>query len=435
MKINKKINGKGIAGITLIALVITIIVLLILAGISIAMLSGDNSILNQAGRARDITGQKDIEERIKLAYGAAITNGLGDTTKEKFEVGLKKEFGEDKVTDLADDLAKVKINGKEYETGVSVEGDGSGLTQQADGTFRDSKDNEWVWIEVPKSVTASATTDNDIYDALREYCNDVIAKTGTDFKTTTCGFTDTWYDGCGLGESEYNTTKSKMLNSIKDNGGFYIGKYETGIDDSSITEGATTTVGLRTSSGNTTQTAVIKQNKQPYTYVTCSQAESLAKGFAIDGKTSSLLFGIQWDLVLKFIKVKENLSDNAVLTSDSKDWGNYYNKTYNITNTDAWYSTDYGENWTKGTYNKTLNGATLLTTGVDSKFAKQNIYDLAGNVLEWTLERTCYDNTLPSTGRGGYCYYDGDVFPASIRNTYSSTDDSRSGIGFRVALY
>ena len=64
MKINKKINQKEIAGITLIALVITIIVLLILAGISISMLSGDNSILNQAGRARDITGQRDIEERI-----------------------------------------------------------------------------------------------------------------------------------------------------------------------------------------------------------------------------------------------------------------------------------------------------------------------------------------------------------------------------------
>ena len=82
----KKINQKEIAGITLIALVITIIVLLILAGISISMLSGDNSILNQAGRARNITGQKDVEERIQLAYLASVSTGLGDVTKDKFEL-------------------------------------------------------------------------------------------------------------------------------------------------------------------------------------------------------------------------------------------------------------------------------------------------------------------------------------------------------------
>ena len=191
---------------------------------------------------------------------------------------------------------------------------------------------------------------------------------------TTAGYIDTWYNGCGLSEDEYATTKHKMLNSIQKNGGFYIGKYETGIDDSSIESTATTTAGLRTSSGDTTQTAVIKQNKQPYTYVTCSQAETLAKGFATDGKTASLLFGIQWDLVLKFLSVKG--VETSLLNNDSKTWGNYYNKTYNITNTDAWYSIDDGENWTKGTYNKSSNGYVLLTTGAHTDFSKQKIYDL-----------------------------------------------------------
>ena len=224
--------------------------------------------------------------------------------------------------------------------------DNSELEEQPDGTFKDSKGNEWVWIEVPKSVTVSATTDNEIYDALRTYASTVIptgtSSEGTYGKASTYGYTDTWYSGCGLGEEEYNTTKSKMLNSIKDNGGFYIGKYETGIDDSSIESTATTTAGLRTSSGDTTQTAVIKQNKQPYTNVTCSQAETLAKGFATDGKTASLLFGIQWDLVLKFLSVKG--VETSLLNNDSKTWGNYYNNTYNITNTNAWYSTDEGAN-------------------------------------------------------------------------------------------
>ena len=427
----KKINQKEIAGITLIALVITIIVLLILAGISISMLSGDNSILNQAGRARNITGQKDVEERIQLAYMAAISNGLGDTTKEKFEDELKNEFGKDKVTDLADDFSTVKIDGKEYETGISDAGRGSGLTQQADRTYKDSNDNEWVWIEVPKTVTASVTEDDDIYDALRDYCKDVIAKTGTDYKTSTAGFTDSWYDGCGLGEEEYNTTKSKMLNSIKDNGGFYIGKYETGIDDSSIESTATTTAGLRTSSGDTTQTAVIKQNKQPYTNVTCSQAETLAKGFATDGKTASLLFGIQWDLVLKFLSVKG--VETSLLNNDSKTWGNYYNNTYNITNTNAWYSTDYGANWTKGAYNKTSNESTLLTTGAHTDFSKQKIYDFAGNVYEWTLEQSS-NSSYPCAFRGGSYNDNGDLIPASDRDFYY-TSNLYNEFGFRVALY
>ena len=397
------------------------------------MLSGDNSILNQAGRARDITGQKDVEERIQIAYLGVLAEGNGNVKKSDFQTALENEFGQDNVTDLADDLSTVKINGKEYETGVSGEGEESGLTQQADGTFKDSNNNEWVWIEVPKSVTASVTEDNDIYDALRDYCKDVIAKTGTDYQTSTAGFTDSWYDGCGLGQDEYNTTKSKMLNSIKDNGGFYIGKYETGIDDSSIESTATTTAGLRTSSGDTTQTAVIKQNKQPYTYVTCSQAENLAKGFATDGKTASLLFGIQWDLVLKFIKVKESLSDNTILTSNSTTWGNYYNKTYNITNTDAWYSTNYGANWTKGAYNKTSNGSTLLTTGAHTDFSKQKIYDFAGNVYEWTLEKSSVSG-IPCAYRGGDYGFFGDSSPASYRISYY-TSYSDGDIGFRVALY
>ena len=313
--------------------------------------------------------------------------------------------------------------------------DNSELEEQPDGTFKDSKGNEWVWIEVPKSVTVSATTDNEIYDVLRTYASTVIptgtSSEGTYGKASTYGYTDTWYSGCGLGEEEYNTTKSKMLNSIKDNGGFYIGKYETGIDDSSIESTATTTAGLRTSSGDTTQTAVIKQNKQPYTYVTCSQAETLAKGFATDGKTASLLFGIQWDLVLKFLSVKG--VETSLLNNDSKTWGNYYNNTYNITNTNAWYSTDYGENWTKGAYNKTSNGSTVLTTGAHTDFSKQKIYDFAGNVYEWTLEQSS-DSSYPCACRGGYYYVFCRYSPASDR-FYYDTSDLNSSIGFRVALF
>ena len=64
-------------GITLIALVITIIVLIILAGVAIAMLSGDNGILNKATQAANTYDQKDLEEATKLAIGEIMTNSLG----------------------------------------------------------------------------------------------------------------------------------------------------------------------------------------------------------------------------------------------------------------------------------------------------------------------------------------------------------------------
>jgi len=122
-------NTKGQEkGITLIALVITIIVLLILAGVSISMLSGDNSILNKAGQARDMTGEKSIAERIQIAYLGVMTENNGNVEKSKLQTALENEFGQGNVTDLADDLSTVKIDGKQY----SINGKTSGGENQDD---------------------------------------------------------------------------------------------------------------------------------------------------------------------------------------------------------------------------------------------------------------------------------------------------------------
>ena len=69
---------KNNKGITLIALVITIIVLLILAGVSIAMLTGDNGILTQAERSKEDTSDAEIADRINMALNAEFTNLLAD---------------------------------------------------------------------------------------------------------------------------------------------------------------------------------------------------------------------------------------------------------------------------------------------------------------------------------------------------------------------
>ena len=79
--IKNKIKQKN--GITLIALVITIIVLLILAGVSIAMLTGQNGILTQAQNAKTTTEDKSAEEKIKLAVMAARAQSEGALDADK----------------------------------------------------------------------------------------------------------------------------------------------------------------------------------------------------------------------------------------------------------------------------------------------------------------------------------------------------------------
>ncbi len=69
-------------GITLIALVITIIVLLILAGVSIAMLTGDNGILTKATNANDATREAEMKEAINLAVSTIMANKVDPTAKD-----------------------------------------------------------------------------------------------------------------------------------------------------------------------------------------------------------------------------------------------------------------------------------------------------------------------------------------------------------------
>lgn len=91
----KLISGKD--GITLIALVITIIVLLILAGISISMLTGDNGLLTKATQAKNLTEKSNLEEQLKLAITVAKMdeNNFGKINEEILKEELKKYGIED----------------------------------------------------------------------------------------------------------------------------------------------------------------------------------------------------------------------------------------------------------------------------------------------------------------------------------------------------
>ena len=119
----KRIKYNNENAITLIALVITIIVLLILAGVAISMLSGENGILKQAASAKTETERVSAEEEIKLAYLAALTEGEGkinyNTLNEELaELGFDRGEPEDGIypNDITGLPAMIKIKGKEAES-------------------------------------------------------------------------------------------------------------------------------------------------------------------------------------------------------------------------------------------------------------------------------------------------------------------------------
>ena len=142
------------------------------------------------------------------------------------------------------------------------------------------------------------------------------------------------------------------------------------------------------------------------------------------------MFGVQWDLILKFIEVKGKATQDD-LNVDSTAIGNYSNNIWNITNANAKYETD-GSSFQACPYKKSDEESVLLTTGADTSFSLMNIYDIAGNVCEWTLELTS-DTDYPCAIRGGSFINSGFGAPASNRD-----DSSTSGygsIGFRLSLY
>ena len=291
-----------------------------------------------------------------------------------------------------------------------------------------------MWVEVPMTdevyPTAGLNIKNFTTEEYTEIEEDLHAYT-SDYRNGT-SYKDEYYSDAttGLKSEQYTALKQKMLKSVYKNGGFYIGKYETGIENAPKTDGDENTA--------PTEIPVIKQNAYPYNYVTCSQAQTLASGMVkSENYTSSLMFGVQWDLVLKYLETKGTAQ--ADLKTDSTSWGNYSNNLWNITNENSKYAILNTSNytlgdWTSGAYGvKGLSKEILLSTGASETFSKQGIYDLAGNVWEWTLEYTAV-SSFPCALRGGSSIYNGSGSPAAYRDNYGTTYCDYS-VGFRLSLY
>ena len=299
----------------------------------------------------------------------------------------------------------------------------AGTTLEKGLTIQDSTGNQYVWVEVPKTTKVYPTAGLEI----TEFTESEYTAIETDLHTYTNDYRRSgWEDkycsdaATGLTSEQYTQLKQKMLKSVYQNGGFYIGKYETGIEDTA-----------RTSKTKPTETPVIKPNAYPYNYVTCSQAQTLASNMEHGDRTTSLMFGVQWDLTLKYLE-KKGVSQ-ADLKTNSTSWGNYSNSVWNITNENLKYAPN-GSGWTTATEkSKTASEKILLSTGASESFSKMGIYDLAGNECEWTLEYTS-DTVRPCATRGGVYSYAGSSHPASDR-IYGDTTYYGNFVGARVALY
>ena len=301
-----------------------------------------------------------------------------------------------------------------------------GTTLKNGLTIQDSTGNQYVWVEVPKAERVYKTAGLEIKDFTDEEYTAIETDlhTYTDVYRNGTNYKDEYYSGVGLTSDEYTNLKKTMLKSVYQNGGFYIGKYETGIENAPKTDGDKNTA--------PTEIPVIKQNAYPYNYVTCSQAQTLASGMVkSENYTSSLMFGVQWDLVLKYLETKGTAQ--ADLKTDSTSIGNYYDNLWEITNENSKYAPN-GSGWTSGARGKKeLNTSILLSTGASETFSKQGIYDIAGNVSEWTLEYTS-NSSSPCAYRGGNYGHYGDVYPAADRGNVGTTD-YYVDIGFRVSLF
>ena len=335
-------------GITLVALVVTIVVLLILAGVSINLVLGNNGIIAKAKDAETKSAEasqndlKGMNGLVSEMEGALAGNGSTGSGNGNGNTGSGNNFVT-KNTEVTYPDGKVWI-----PEGFRISRD-SAEKVQGGVVIEDKDGNQFVWVPVA---------------------------TLADYKRT-------WYTGEGSFSNYSEALPEDEKTSVERYKGFYIGRYEAGDKESTGTTKAT----FRTSSSGADNAVTIKANQVPYNFVARTQAVSLAEGFATKqgykAKTK-LVSSYAWDTTIAFIEKTVNNYGS------SSSQGNYYNTSVNYKDiTDE----------SKPEKTKAENSSLLVATGQTTPVC--NIYDMGGNVYEWTTESFSYTNAS-CTGRGGY---------------------------------
>ena len=216
-----------------------------------------------------------------------------------------------------------------------------------------------------------------------------------------------------------NLKDDKYINQILKYGGFYISRYEAGIDESrknNITN-------ISSQSNDFIGIPVSKKGSLPWNFISYKNAKASAEKMYETEKIKSGLPSMEQELLI-FDWLQES---GYNVYEDSSSWGNYSNVNFEFT---GYYSIDYGKNYDykekykKQTYNM------ILSTGVSERNKANNIYDFAGNLWEYT-------STFMEK-RGYYCvggHYDHTGIHFSAGSSNLTNIHPLEKVGYRVVLF
>lgn len=365
MKItNEKLSLRRLNnGITLIALIVTIIILLILASVSIAMLTGENGILTQARKAKEETVNSQKEEKnILNSYEIYIRNeNMKTATVGEIVVGENKKYNNNGTAIIPQGFAIVP----------ELDNVEEGLVISDVANDIEDRGNQFVWVPVPDFAEFKRYDFQNDKEVSDEYTED---------------------DGDGIANG---TEAERMYKSVKENKGFYIGRYEAGNDG--------------------TDNAISKKNIEPYRNIKWGNsmtdetggAVEKARNFSIQSGhvnvTSTLVYGVQWDAIMRWLSRG---------TEEERRW--------------------LKDSTGKGNYSDNDSSNNPSNTGINDQYQMKNIYDLAGNVWEWTMEK--YLDSKRVERGGNYEPDTGALKPCSAWYQFAP-EEKYPGGGFRIALY
>ena len=370
---------KQVKGITLIALVVTIIVLLILAGIALNLTIGQNGIFSRAQTAANTW--RNAESNEQLAMGE-----LEDWMDGYMNGNGGNQGGGDDTTTIVDTVPipdGFYYAGGSKDTGLVISDDSNdeiawNAATSTQPVSKELEGNQFVWVPVEKP---------DLFQRYDGYWNNGSG-------TTLQGAKDVCQEPASNAASWETTEYNSMRTSVINNKGFYVARYEA-------SEGTGESAGKVQSKAGATPWVDIQWGTS-MTEIGTTGAVYQAQNMYNDSEhavTSTLIYGVQWDAIMNWIDSnysKENGTCNSFV-SNSTDRG--------------WYEQTSATNC--------------------GYYQVKNIYDLAGNVFELTMEARSSGRRV---SRGGGFVSSGSEIPASHRG-YRYPDAYYEYLGFRVALY